>query len=163
MVFSLSLSFSVSPPSWPSVVLTAVWADAGESNSILDYSAWLWPLWPHTDWQKVNFWLGWKWSGVYFGIRCLRCSKTAIYLMFVINTPFKTTQCPDNATPGAHTYTPDFYHLLCKVFLIIQLSSLTTDHWLLWFISRSSLYSVCVCVSLYIYIYIYTHLTHSAI
>lgn len=35
---SLLQYFSSSSPSWPSVVLTAVWADAGGGNSILDYS-----------------------------------------------------------------------------------------------------------------------------
>lgn len=35
---SLHRCFSSSPSSWPSVLLTAVWADARGGNSILDYT-----------------------------------------------------------------------------------------------------------------------------
>lgn len=38
----------------PSVVLTAVWVDAGGGNSILDCSGWPWPLCPHADWHNAN-------------------------------------------------------------------------------------------------------------
>lgn len=65
MVFSLSLCFSVSPLSWPSAVLAAVWADAGGGNSIHNYRGWLWPSRHQMRWQKVNPWPEWKWMLVF--------------------------------------------------------------------------------------------------
>lgn len=67
-------SFSMSPLSWPSVVLTAAWVDAGGGNTILNYSGCLWPLLPHMGWQEVNSWPGRKRSGARLRFGCLRDS-----------------------------------------------------------------------------------------